>query len=270
MALNFINDYITGDKLQRCATIAFGGAVRPESLKTSVRCSKRIWCKTDYVPELFRMLQGRDEPLALLTHNSDIPIDEEIYSRKPACVKTWIAQNVKVSRPDLLPITIGIENLRSPGYSGDPRIIEVLNKSHKKEYLAFLNMNVGTNIKVRRPVWEQFKDKEWVVPRPYGISFKECMTLTRKSKFVFAPPGNGLDTHRVAESVYLGAIPIVIDCHMYRQQTKTAPMLLVDSYEEVTEDLLENYWSEVWENEWTYNEWKIRYWEQFAKGIIRG
>ncbi len=55
--------------------------------------------------------------------------------------------------------------------------------------------------------------------------------------FVISPPGNGLDTHRTWEALALGRIPIV-------QRTgiepifEGLPVLIVNSYEEITQDLL--------------------------------
>jgi hypothetical protein len=60
----------------------------------------------------------------------------------------------------------------------------------------------------------------------------------RCAKFVVAPQGNGIDTHRVWEALYMGAIPIVIDFPPMRTAYARLPILLVNSWSDVTEAML--------------------------------
>jgi hypothetical protein len=55
----------------------------------------------------------------------------------------------------------------------------------------------------------------------------------RKTLFVPCPAGNGLDTHRIWESLYLGAIPLVLreDAFCGVEQW---PILVIDDWEDVT------------------------------------
>lgn len=64
--------------------------------------------------------------------------------------------------------------------------------------------------------------------------------------FVASPPGNGLDTHRTWESMYLGCVPIVKKSHMVEHfESLGLPIWIVDSYKEINEiseeQLRENY-----------------------------
>jgi hypothetical protein len=57
-------------------------------------------------------------------------------------------------------------------------------------------------------------------------------------RFVLCPPGNGVDTHRMWESLAAGAIPVVLRSHAM-EPFKELPILFVDRYEEVSLALLE-------------------------------
>jgi len=66
-------------------------------------------------------------------------------------------------------------------------------------------------------------------------------------KYWVAPPGNGLDCHRMWEAMYLGVVPIVLRAHLpldrlaERRPWNDGPLpaLVVESYAEVTPELLE-------------------------------
>ena len=49
-----------------------------------------VYCKTDAVSAFFTQCK---KPVTLITHNSDINIDESLYNKKPANILKWYAQN---------------------------------------------------------------------------------------------------------------------------------------------------------------------------------
>ena len=60
----------------------------------------------------------------------------------------------------------------------------------------------------------------------------------RSHKFVLCPRGNGIDTYRLWESLYLGAIPIVKDC-INMDFYKELPIIIIKEYSELTPEFLE-------------------------------
>ena len=56
-----------------------------------------------------------------------------------------------------------------------------------------------------------------------------------------SPPGNGWDCFRTWESVLFGAIPIVLASPDMADLYNTSPVMVVDGWEEVTEDRLNNH-----------------------------
>ena len=65
-------------------------------------------------------------------------------------------------------------------------------------------------------------------------------------KFAISPPGNGIDCHRTWEMILVGVVPVMrrgeIDSVFGRLEDDGA-VLLVDSWDEVDEALLEGHWS---------------------------
>ena len=91
----------------------------------------------------------------------------------------------------------------------------------------------------------------------------EHRNALRNYCFVASPPGNGLDTHRTWEAMYLRCVPIILRSHMSeRYEGLGLPLWIVDSYgelldttEEELRDIYENVirksqsealWSEYW------------------------
>ena len=59
-----------------------------------------------------------------------------------------------------------------------------------------------------------------------------------KSKFTLAPWGNGIDTHRFWEAIYLGSIPITLK-HTHYEKFSKLPAIFLNNYSELTIDNLE-------------------------------
>jgi len=268
MSYSFLTDYITGDRFKACANIAFDSDPSVSSKKILTN-TDRVWCKTDYLDQMFIQLSDRIKPCVLITHNSDYPITEARFANRPFCIYRWYAQNVDFEHPILIPIPIGTENMKTPkGYSGDMSVIDKqLRGDHERKHLVLLNINQNTNPQERKQVVNIFCDKPWVLHSPYPAPFRHIMDLTRRSKFVFCPPGNGLDTHRVWEALYLGAIPIVKNCVHYRA-FRDLPILMVNEWWEVTEEMLNNVYAEYQTKTFCEDKLKMSYWKRIIKECL--
>jgi hypothetical protein len=65
-----------------------------------------------------------------------------------------------------------------------------------------------------------------------------------RHRFVLCPPGNGVDTHRLWESLLAGAIPVVKRSPAM-EPFSDLPILIVDDLCEVSKELLESVWQRV-------------------------
>jgi len=123
-------------------------------------------------------------------------------------------------------------------------------KEVKKEYLCLLSFLVHDNIEDRINCYNLLKNKNFVINinnditcnyQNMNIKCPEFYNYAHKSFYLLNPKGCGEDTHRFYEANYLDCIPIV-------KRTNTTidklfncfPCLIVDNWEDITEELLEN------------------------------
>jgi len=143
---------------------------------------------------------------------------------------------------------------------------KVVNKSH----LAYLNFNISNYPSERNIVSHLFLKEKWVKSGDIESTMngrKKYLEEIRSSKFVFCPRGNGIDTHRLWETLYMGSIPIVKYENTHHLFTDL-PILFVKDWTEVNQKLLDEKYDEIINKEWNLNKLKLSFWEDFIKKII--
>lgn len=90
----------------------------------------------------------------------------------------------------------------------------------------------------------------------------EYLRSLRTSNFVVCPEGNGVDTHRLWETLYVGGTPIVKSNPLVNSLVESLPVLIVNSWEELT-DLghLESSWVELQSKTHSGNVLRFSYWD---------
>ena len=187
----------------------------------------------------------------LVTGHSDYDINEtELDIINSSNLKLWLCQNKNYNHPKLLSIPIGLPNLE-PG-SEIHKIGGNLNKLYnasrvKKEIinLVYLNYSSWTYPLEREKVINLYSTKNWVTCEETIYSHEARDNFLHKvnnHKFVFATRGNGIDTHRFWESLYLGVIPVIINnnetnCKNYINYLNT---LDIPFYEVTNVELFQN------------------------------
>ena len=173
----------------------------------------------------------------------------------------WFAQNVLTPHPRLSPIPIGINS-----FAMGRELAAVLSEFSRtgfpeKTGTLLVNFAIGTNQDVRGGAWQHFcagggrggwvtcrpKPRQWsyITSNPPLVPWYRNMVSTHA--FTLCPSGNGADTHRVWEALYLRTIPVIpLDAtpfprsvlqELYRPDE--LPILLVPKLSAVTFELLE-------------------------------
>jgi hypothetical protein len=112
----------------------------------------------------------------------------------------WFGQNLVASHAKLIHIPIGLNNYRWP--MGDVQVLTNTALSapawESRTTRLYLNVDVGTNAG-RADVLAQLAQ----VPGAHRVSkrvdWQVYLTQLANSRYVAAPPGNGIDTHRAWE-----------------------------------------------------------------------
>ena len=99
------------------------------------------------------------------------------------------------------------------------------------------------------------------------IVHREFLKQIYSHKFVFAPRGNGIDTHRLWESLYLRTIPIVKKS-IAMEDFYDLPILFVDDWDNITEDFLNQKYDEIINEKYPLEKLKIDYWFKLIENYI--
>jgi hypothetical protein len=157
-----------------------------------------------------------------------------------------------------------------PIFGNNSDIIDISKKQIDKKNLSYLNFNISNYPNDRQLVSDLFSNKNWVLNGNINQSStgrRKYLEEIKSSKFVFCPRGNGIDTHRIWESLYMGSIPIVKYESAHHLFTDL-PILFIKDWNEISEDFLNDKYLEITNKDWKLDKLKIGYWTDFIKNKI--
>jgi hypothetical protein len=175
----------------------------------------------------------------IFTNLEDTPIDDYIFDKIPDNVLSVNAVNALSFGGKVNPIPYGLQRRLN---INDNRI-EILsslmnNYDNQIENLLYVNHSVHTNPEERSGINELFLDKCWAKVEVGSVNYTEYLTSLSKSKFMICPIGNAVDCHRNWECLYMRRVPIMKKSKYFEYLLKDYPVLFVNNYSEVTEELL--------------------------------
>lgn len=154
----------------------------------------------------------------------------------PNNIRKWYAQNAQVVNDFMIPLPIGLSppwvEGRVHGAAGIKQNEININRSE----LVYVNFGIATN-PLQRTEIQNIISQNIPSNNTFGDQQQYYKDLQR-FKYVICPPGNGKDSHRVWESIYFGAIPIVESSEMNRYFAKFFPILVVDRWCDITPEFL--------------------------------
>ena len=220
-----------------------------------------VYLHTMYKNQFFDYIRNMNKKFIIITHNSDINIDS--VSNLPDNVIKWYSQNVNCKDDRLYSLPIGLENSRwFPNVKKQDLILNKLSENKNIKNLVYMNHNMATNIKERRSPYRLLQDKSFVTTEfgENGKNFENYIDNVYNHKFVICPMGNGIDTHRKWETLYLKTIPIEKRC-INSSYYEDLPICLVESWEEITEEFLEREYSRITNSHWNLDKLHMWYWQ---------
>jgi hypothetical protein len=250
-------DFIDGDFFE--GLFDFKISSRECLKKIKIDKPKFIYTDTEYVFELFCFLNDNEDintPIVLISHNSDVTIESSKESVRfypslkedtfmscslPRQIKKWFSQNLNIKNNKVFKsIPIGLERKRW----SDGEKHKFLDScegvfSVNKKNLLYANYNIQNNPEKRSGDINGIKrvlDRRYFGPQKYDFSVYAIDIIN--SEYVLCPTGNGLDTHRAWETLYLGSYPIVEDNFCNRAIFKDLPVLFVEDFNSLSEEVL--------------------------------
>lgn len=192
-------------------------------------------------------------------------------------LKIWYCQNKCIKHPKLFSIPLGITNKDEPVTRGRHKIIgnttRIYNISkEEKEWrnLVYMNLTVTNFPEERKQIVSQYAKCSWVTYEEPNISengHENYLRNIHTHKFAFAPRGNGLDTHRLWECLYLRTIPIVKH-HVSMEDFSDLPILFVDSWDGLTEEYLNEQYEIIMKKKYNMKKITLTYWTDRIQDLI--
>lgn len=210
--------------------------------KLILKKNSTIFCKTELIDLLFTLLKDipKEYELNLITHQSDIEINEKWFNKKPRCINKWYAVNVAYKHKNLYHIPLGISEGFRKQHLNVNHIKEMTNplKLNKKESL-YINFNPNTNKKIRQNILKVLKNQNFTTIGSYGLEMNDYIKDIKDNQYVLCPTGNGVDTYRLWETLIIGSNPVVNSINQY-SDFKNLPIYYYNNPKELTIEYLKS------------------------------
>ncbi len=168
----------------------------------------------------------------LVSHNEDNNITTEYTPIvENPLVKHWYAQNVMMHHPKLTSIPIGVANEMWP-HGNLSKIVAACNdQGNKTKKIDFLfNFSLWTNQRARNACKDTLEKKGLKFLQQ--LPFDYYLQFLASSRFSICPEGNGIDCHRVWESLYMGVIPIMLRSVFTEKVAEQFPCILFNTWDD--------------------------------------
>jgi hypothetical protein len=203
--------------------------------------------------------------------HSDYPITTELSNNftKLFCI------NRCTDSKNIFGIPLGITNDCDDSsihkiYGNRQIMIETQDKTILKDNLSYINFNIQNFPTERNIIYNILKNEKWVKFGKIDNTIegrKKYLEEIKSSKFVFCPRGNGIDTHRLWETLYMGSIPIVRYENAHHLFTDL-PILFIDDWNIINENFLEEKYNEIVNKDWNMDKLTQSYWNNFILNNI--
>jgi hypothetical protein len=173
-------------------------------------------------------------PFILVFHNSDYAFDTKHLDLFHVTnhLKHIYTQNINIpSHAKVHPLPIGIANSRWK--HGDVDVLKTVieNCLIKRDQNVYLNFQINTN-RAKRQCCLEIMVRKGIKHLP-NLNFLEYLTLLKSFKFAICPEGNGFDTHRMWECLYLKVIPICARNRVTEFYSKIHPIIILEKWEDL-------------------------------------
>ena len=227
-----------------------------------------LYIKTDYLDN--QAWTVTKNYTVLITHNSDYKIDSYKFNKFLKCgkFKYWFAQNPIINEPRLFTLPIGLMNKEWHKYPRFDLMMEEKKKNIKPTKLLLLNFSIKNNEAKRQQCVDSFINKKYVTNnvvyqvknfignvKKYDRKFFNIML---DHLFIACPEGNGIDTHRFWETLYMGRYPVVLH-NRVNDAFSDLPVLILNKWEDFEKEYL-IFLERIKNKEFSYKKLTQEYW----------
>lgn len=232
----------------------------PTSNEVQLKNGMKIYCWSMMIQTLFTLVEQTNlQDLVLISGDDDHLTDpngttlyndplNQLYAVTkfmPRNFKKWYSQNAKIANNTMIPIPVGLCPPWAKGAPDTPRLADVVmdvprtklmysnfanetNRWKRPQIFDIVTKNLGNNCTVGKYTNNSKELK-------FGF-YKDI----QEHHYILCPPGNSKESHRMWESLYLGAIPVVEDNASNRYFAQFFPILVVERWCDITEEFLKS------------------------------
>lgn len=231
--------YISGDTFRKHADHVYDETKKfnPKNVKINDTVFLSANLIEEYFSNIHRNVRNR---YILISQNSDRNITEKDKAYIDDKILYWFAQNLNTKQDkNIGPMPIGLENLRYQ-LNGLLKDFQRTKNSIKSKTIL-LSFSTTTNSLERNKVIESLKNNRFIESNSFA-NHREYFEELKKYKFNLCPEGNGLDTHRIWESLLAEVIPVMIrNTFTENLASLNFPILLIEQWEDLNSLNIEDF-----------------------------
>jgi len=177
----------------------------------------------------------------IFTNLEDTPIDEYIFDSIPDNVLCIAAINAVAHGGKVVPAPYGVQRKMTPNDDHIERLKSAMktNVNASEAKLLYVNHNDNSHPE-RLGIKDLFRDKYWANVDEKRVDYYHFLLNLANHKFIVCPRGNAIDCHRNWEVLYMRRVPVMKRDAYLEELYKDYPVLFVDNYSDITEDLLKS------------------------------
>jgi len=224
--------YLSGDTLRRFSDHVYDETSKYSKLK--IKNNDIVFVKIEFLREFLLTVNKKfsNTNYSVISHNHDTEVNSDLigdinYSN----INLW-TQNLNIlENKNTFIMPIGIENRRFLKNGRIHNFNQATKSNLGKKYLVTSNFNSNTNIKYRYPIEKFFNTISYVDTSKF--TSEEYLQKLSNYKFAICPAGNGLDTHRIWESIFVDTIPVTIKNNFSQNLVNNnIPCLILKTWED--------------------------------------
>jgi len=213
-----------------------------------------------YVKQLMELIKLNDKNYKIYLGKGDYEIDDDFCRSIPKNVTHIWANNINSRDSRLKYMPLG-RDFRSSQYFN-------IKPSHIKRTMLYCNFSINTN-QIRSRLNKEMANHKFAKIEhmgaflKYPISRHEYYERLCQSKFVLCPRGRALDTYRMWDCMYLGAIPIVIKEAVFHDYLSDMPILFIKNIRELkrlSRSCLQSIYKKMLNSRYNYGKLYLNYW----------
>lgn len=238
--------------------------------------------KYEYINETLNVVKKNRKPCILISGNSDYVHTQEMINgvaNNLPYVKKWYTQNLEAKHKIAEAIPLGITNI-SECARGEKHGVKRVDTKHveKIDFMyddgtiphkdIYANFNINTNTQQRIPIAKKCQKIKHISSHfGLNLTLNEYFRHCRDHKMTVCPGGNGPDTHRFWETLYINRVPITLKTSAM-SHFEALPAIFLDNWNQLNDlDFLVSEYNRVKNNPVEISD--INYWINKISNLIK-